>query len=154
MAAYFFDTSGIVKRYLTERGSAWVEGVTAPQAGNAIYIAPVTAVEVASALARRARGGTLSAANATQALNDFQQDYHLQYDLVAMTPDLIQSAVELATRHALRGYDSMQLAAALQVRDERIALGLAAPIFAAADNELNAAARIEGLLVENPDHYL
>lgn len=153
MAAYFFDTSGVAKRYIAEIGSAWVKGITAPQAGNAIYIAPITLVEVASALARRARGGTLSVVDAAQGLLDFQNDYNLQYDTIVMTTGLMQSAATLATKYALRGYDAVQLAAALQVRDERMALGLNAPLFAAADNELNAAAVAEGMLVENPNHH-
>lgn len=58
MAVYFFDSSALVKRYVQETGSAWVMATTAPQAGHALYIARITAVEVVSALTRRHRDGS------------------------------------------------------------------------------------------------
>ena len=56
-------------------------------------------------------------------------------------------------KHGLRGYDAVQLAAVLQVRDERVALGATPIILVSADTELNAAAMAEGLLVENPNNH-
>ena len=56
-------------------------------------------------------------------------------------------------KHGLRGYDAVQLAAAIQVRDERLALGASPPTLVSADTELNAAAMMEGLRVENPNHH-
>lgn len=56
----------------------------------------------------------------------------------------------LAQTHALRGYDAVQLAAALEVHRLYAALGLPLILFISADNELNAAAKVEGLQVENP----
>lgn len=50
MAAYFFDSSAVVKRYVHEMGTAWVLSVTAPTAGHFIYIAHITGVEVVSAI--------------------------------------------------------------------------------------------------------
>ena len=59
----------------------------------------------------------------------------------------------LATKHALRGYDAVQLAAALEANDERIADDLAPLILVSADDDLNTAAEAEGLKVENPNNY-
>ncbi len=36
MAAYFFDSSALVKRYVIERGSTWVIRITTPAVGNSI----------------------------------------------------------------------------------------------------------------------
>jgi predicted nucleic acid-binding protein len=41
--------------------------------------------------------------------------------LFEITPLLSSRAMSLATKHALRGYDAVQLAAALEANDERIA---------------------------------
>ncbi len=38
MAAFIFDASGIVKRYLTEIGSAWVQGLTDPAAAHEAFL--------------------------------------------------------------------------------------------------------------------
>jgi hypothetical protein len=51
----FFDSSALVKRYLTETGSAWVISLTDPAAGNSIILAEITRVEVAAALGSRHR---------------------------------------------------------------------------------------------------
>lgn len=46
MAAYFIDSSALVKRYVAERGSGWVKASVVPTAGNRIYVSRVTSVEV------------------------------------------------------------------------------------------------------------
>jgi hypothetical protein len=57
----------------------------------------------------------------------------------------------LAERHALRGYDAVQLAAALELQTVLTASGLPALTLVSADAELNAAAAAEGLTVEDPN---
>ena len=52
MASYFFDTSALVKRYISEHGSAWVVSTCHRDAGHAILIGRVTSVELISALAK------------------------------------------------------------------------------------------------------
>jgi uncharacterized protein len=54
VVVYFFDSSAIVKRYLIETGTAWVGSITDLAAGNKVYLARVTLVEVISAIALRA----------------------------------------------------------------------------------------------------
>ena len=55
MASYFFDTSALVKRYISEHGSAWVVSTCHRDAGHAILIGRVTSVELISALAEAYR---------------------------------------------------------------------------------------------------
>jgi hypothetical protein len=58
--------------------------------------------------------------------------------------------MHLAQRYALRGYDAVQLASALEL--SALARSVQATmIFVSADDELNAAAVMEGLQVENPN---
>ncbi len=78
MAAYFFDTSGIVKRYLKETGTAWVQSVADPVAANLIFLAGISGVEVTSAVMRRHRSGNLTAAEAASILAQFRQDRALE----------------------------------------------------------------------------
>jgi len=151
MIAYFFDTSGIVKRYVTETGTMWVKSLTDVSVGNRIYVASITSVEVASALTRRVRAGSLSASDAKTGFSDFHTDFQSQYRVTDLPIQVIETAVQLALRHSLRGYDAVQLAAALKVRDERLALGVPLPILVSADTELNSAALAEGLQIENPN---
>jgi predicted nucleic acid-binding protein len=151
VAGYFFDSSAIVKRYVTERGSTWVRSLTIPSTGNDLYLARVTGVEVVAALV----GHTppLPPPLLAQALADFRHDYQTQYQLVEITPALIQEAMILAERCRLRGYDAVQLAAALQVHAVHLAMGVSSIVFISADVKLNAAATAEGLGVDDPNSH-
>jgi hypothetical protein len=59
----------------------------------------------------------------------------------------------LAETHGLRRYDAVQLAAALEDRTHRLAVGLAPLTFVSADHALNGAAQAEGLLAEDPNAH-
>ena len=105
MADYFFDSSAIVKRYIIETGSAFVDELIDPDEGNNIFIAEITRVEVASAFARREKGKTLAPPDAATTRAAFAKDVTDVYAIVAVTSELITHAADLATRHALRGYE-------------------------------------------------
>lgn len=61
--------------------------------------------------------------------------------------------MRLAQKHGLRGYDAVQLATVLFLRDQCRAEGLPAPIVITADTELATAATAEGLAVEDPNAH-
>ncbi len=153
MAIYLFDSSAIVKRYVPETGFAWVQGITAPTAGNLLYVARITGAEVVSAVTRRQKRGQITAADAAVTLPAFRHDFPLGYLTIEVTPLLVESAMDIVERHGLRGYDSVQLAAALELRNLCLASGLPAPVLVAADAELNTAATVEGLVVDNPHSH-
>jgi hypothetical protein len=62
------------------------------------------------------------------------------------TPSVLDRAAKLANAHNLRAYDAVQLAAALEL--ER--LGKREPWWCRSDQELNAAAALESLSVDDP----
>ncbi len=153
MAVYFFDSSALVKRYAQEPGTTWVVRLTDVQAQNVIYLASITSVEVTAAIARRWRGGSLSPTDAATALADFRYDLARQYVVLDLVPAIISQAESLAETHALRGYDAVQLAAALALQRARQTAGLSAIMLVSADRELNAAALAEGLAVDDPNNH-
>lgn len=153
MAVYFFDSSALVKRYAQETGSDWVIETTEPQAGHILYIARITAVEVISAITRRQRGGSLSETDAATANSDFRYDLSHQYRVVEVNSTVLSQAMQLAETHALRGYDAVQLSAALVVHNMRETLGLPAFVLVSADRDLNTAATTDGLTVNDPNQH-
>ena len=153
MAVYFFDSSGVAKRYVSEIGTDRVIGITDPAAGNHIYVARITGVKVISAVARRARGDSLSATDKETAFTEFRHDFANQYLIIEITPALIISAMALAETHALRGYDAVQLAAAKEVNGLYLNQGIPGLTLVSADAEPNTAAMTEGLTVENPNDH-
>ncbi|AGA28707.1 type II toxin-antitoxin system VapC family toxin [Singulisphaera acidiphila] len=148
MPIYFLDTSALVKRYVDEVGTGWVQALTHPGAGHTHFLARITQAEMVSAVTRRERGGHIAPADAVTALADFQFDFARQYLVVEISAGLVAHATSLARRYALRGYDAVQLAAALEVQDN--ASGL---VLLSADGDLNAAAIAEGVAVENPNFH-
>ena len=59
----------------------------------------------------------------------------------------------LAQGRGLRGYDAIQLASALAVQDDLITSSVGPPVFVSADVDLNEAAQVEGMTVENPNSH-
>jgi uncharacterized protein len=49
VAAHFLDTSTVVKRYVLETGTPWVQALADPAAGHFLFVARVTDVEMISA---------------------------------------------------------------------------------------------------------
>ncbi len=148
MAAYFLNTSAVVKRYVLETGTPWVQTLADPAAGHFLFVARVTDVEMTAAIARRRRLGSLTTAQAGQALAAFRQDFVRQYRIVEIAIPLVRQASQLADRHVLRAYDAVQLAAALEIHAADPSLTLLS-----ADAELNAAALAEGLTVDDPNSH-
>jgi hypothetical protein len=58
--------------------------------------------------------------------------------------------MRLANTHALRAYDAVQLAAALEIRQQRQKRGFDPVTLISADQALNDAATAEGLTVDDP----
>jgi predicted nucleic acid-binding protein len=148
MSTFFLDSSALTKRYLTEIGSAWVSDLADPAAANILVVAEITRVEVAAALAARHRASAITQTERDLLVTLLLQHFDTEYRILAITPELTASAVALTQVYRLRGYDAVQLAVALAA-----AAVLPGLVFVAADDDLLAAARGEGLAAENPNQH-
>lgn len=110
----YVDASALVKRYVTEVGSADVNDLAAR--ATAVATALVTRAEVAAALARAVRVGVLDDVAGRRAQRRFSREWP---DLmrVPVTEALVARAEALAWAHGLRGYDAVQMASALTWQD-------------------------------------
>ena len=90
-------------------------------------------------------GHGISVADASQAIREFQRDFTVEFDVIEVTGGVISDAMRLAERHALRGYDAVQLSAALAVSAAAQSIG--------SDLDLNSAAAVEGLAVQDPNDH-
>lgn len=153
MGAYFFDSSGLVKRYIAETGSRWIIGLLKPSANNLIFISPITGVEVISAIARRRKGLTVTQPNAQKAIFRFQREFRKRFVKTSLIPQLIKDAMQLADKYELRAYDAVQLASAVEANRLRQQKHLSSITFISADNHLNQAAQAEGLAIDNPNNH-
>ncbi len=152
MDNYFFDSSGLVKRYNKEKGTNFILQIFRPSAQNIIHIGQISRVEVTSALTRRLNQPK-TFQTYKKAIKRFERDVKNRFSIFKVSDSVISTAVKLAKNHKLRGYDAVQLAISLEIETELIQNGLSSLIFVSADNELNTAAKIEGLKVENPNNH-
>jgi predicted nucleic acid-binding protein len=148
---FYLDASALVKRYLVETGSAWVESICADEEGSAIAIAHFGLVETAAAFAAKQRGQFITSSEHESVLADLLRDAKNRYRLVAVGSAIIDSAIQLTRRQKLRGYDAIHLACALALNRPLVENDLPSLTFVAADGDLLAAAEAEGLVVDNPN---
>jgi len=132
----YLDTSALVKLYVAEAGSASVRAWIA-SAGQLVTVR-VTYAEARATLARMRRAGDLSTPDFRRAVGWLEGDWD-RYNVVDCTEAVMHRAGVLAERHALRGYDAIQLAAAVEARP-----GVGEYLFASFDARLNDAAVREG----------
>jgi predicted nucleic acid-binding protein len=133
----YFDASALAKRYVREKGSLKVRRLLR---SDLLATSRYSAVEIASALARRTREGAISGEDGERALTALREDLTAML-VVELTPEVVTRAQVLLQRHSLRAGDAVQLASCLHLRDE-----LEEPItLVAFDDRLAAAARKEKL---------
>jgi uncharacterized protein len=150
MAAYFIESSAFVKRFAPEVGSRFVLDLLRPSAMNRLYAATITQVEVCSALARRNKGGSLSFDQLNKSLRRLYRDFPVRFVQIAVNDAVIAGALRLAQTYGLRGYDSIQLSAALEANRKRLNLNLPPLTLISSDGEINTAAQAENLLFQVP----
>jgi uncharacterized protein len=151
---YYLDTSAQVKYYVSEPGSAWIRQVvdsTDPDTGkriNHLFTAIITVAEAAAAFAIIARIGRVSEQMRDRMFDRYMKTVTNHYHLLPVNQALIDLAAALTQRHPLKGYDAVQLAAAMRL--QAVLPPGHSLIFVAGDDILITAAETEGLAVDNP----
>jgi hypothetical protein len=149
MTIYYVDSSALLKKYVDETGSAWTRQVLAAPA--VVITAQLALVEIASALNRRVREGTVTAHDYARLAGDFRDECRDRFQIITLDQVLVNLSWAVLERHALRAYDAIHLVSALVMDRQWMEARLAAPIFLAADDRLLRAAQAEGLAVDNPN---
>jgi len=134
----FCDTSALLKLYIVESGSEALKARVVD--AEAVAVCRVAWAEAHAALSRRAREVPGDAPVIEQAKAALAQDWP-RFVVMEVDQALVERAGNYADTFALRGYDSIQLAAAFEAG--RIAQS---PIcFACFDARLNKAADVLGM---------
>lgn len=136
MIAYF-DTSAIVPLLIDEVGSSEA-GQVWDQASRLVSVR-LARVEARAALAQAARSSRISTSHLRSSTRELEGLF-VQLELVDVDDAVVRRAGDLAESQALRAYDAVHLAAALQVVAEDLVL-------VAGDRALLAAAGSVGLMV-------
>ena len=131
----FCDTSALLKLFVDEIGSDSM--AKARSDSEAIAVCRITWAESMATFAQRSRVKGANQAGLAQAKSLFENTWS-NFVISEVTQPLVEKAGMYAEAFALRGYDSVQLAAAHQLH-EQFALPLT---FACFDRRLNQAAAL------------
>ena len=135
----FWDSSAIVGLLVEEKATLPLRAIMSGDTNQTVWC--LTAVEIASALARRVRDGLLP--NGEEAFRSSWRIFAERWQEVTSVERVRSRALRLLGVHALRAPDALQLAAALVACDDRPE---ALP-FVCLDDRLRDAARREGFSV-------
>jgi predicted nucleic acid-binding protein len=138
----FLDTSALVKLYLAEPGSERMHAAATeapPVAASHLAFA-----EIHATFARRRREELVLAVELEELRRRFAEDWE-ELMQVPIGAEVLALVPGLCERHPLRGGDALQLASALLLVQEGLAV-----TFACSDRRLLDAAAAEGLATFNP----
>jgi hypothetical protein len=151
MPLTYADSSAVVKRYVPEVGSRWVAELCERER---IALSLLVVPEVASALSRRAREGTLTPTQRDTLFRLFMEDMRT-YAVVSYNQTIAQRAARLLVQAPvqvrLRALDAIHLASALHAFARARRRGVAVGDFVTADAQVLAAAQWAALSTQNPE---
>jgi len=145
------DASALVKCWVQEPGTAEIRAFLADAERGRLYVSTLTCVEVAATIVRAARGGRIGDSMAGGAVAEVRALARGPLNLLSLSAELMERAMDLAQTHGLRGADCVQLATACEVGEIQAAFERERVGLVAADQALLAAARQEGLDTWNPE---
>jgi predicted nucleic acid-binding protein len=131
----FFDSSGLAKRYIRERGSDKVEEILS--GASEVAVSLIAPPEIVAALCRLRRQEKISASQYGLAKKSLFSDIE-QMSVCNITVPVVGKAVSLLERHCLRTLDALHLACAIVWQ---------ADLFVSSDQRQVAAALKSGLRV-------
>ena len=153
MYYFYFDASGLVKRYTEEVGSDRVDFLFQNVPLNRLMCLAIGVAEVFSVCVRKKNDGRITRHQFEQAVG------YLDYEVINVESDfetlsaqnvLIWESIGLMDTHSINSVDAILLCSALDIatnlRNEENEL-----VLIASDQRLLRAAQIEGLLCFNPE---
>ncbi|MBI4478714.1 MAG: type II toxin-antitoxin system VapC family toxin [Acidobacteria bacterium] len=146
MALFYLDTSALVKLYVREPGTDQMVRLANPATGNRLAVLALARVEFRAAVRQRERLGDVPHATAATLIARMEQHFQSLYLVQLVTEAVIEEASALLDRHALKGYDAVQLAGCLALQSTL----KEPPSFVCSDRQLLRAAELERLPVFNP----
>jgi len=111
----YLDTSSLVKLYVEEDESSKVDVLVKSSKVTATSL--VAYAEARAAFARRFRDKAFTSDEYNRMKAFFNEDWN-RYLILSVSQDIIRLAGDLAEKHALRGFDAIHLASALNLCQE------------------------------------
>ena len=116
MSCYFLESTAFAKLFVQEPGTDALIHLMEAVEDNRKLISASTPLEVYGAIRRRERSGTISAEDATAALDILRMEAARMVQQ-PLNPAVLEAARQLLDRTSLRWPDTLQLGAAAVARD-------------------------------------
>ncbi|MCA6381309.1 MAG: type II toxin-antitoxin system VapC family toxin [Cytophagales bacterium] len=136
----FFDTSALIKKYITEKGSELVKHHFTQS--TTIAVSSTTKIECFSVINRMLENLEITAYEAADLQNQVGDDFFL-FEVVPFSDSLEKVAIDMIKKYQLRTLDAMQLASALSVYQLQY--------FIVSDVKLKTSGKAEGLIIIDPN---
>jgi hypothetical protein len=146
LSFYFLDTSALVKLYVEEPGTDRLLRLVSNTSDDRFAVLSLSIVEARSAIRRRQRAGDIDQDSANFVLDSLQKHMESRFLRQGVNDTLIDTALSVVDRYALRAYDAMQLAGCLVLS----AIERRSWTFVCSDRQLLEAARSADLAVLDP----
>ncbi len=143
MKFYFLDTSALVKRYHSEKGTDKIDKIFSED-DRAIVISSISLTEMVSALNRKKEDKIISKEDLEITLSKFFHDAIRDFLVIELDGEHIKGSIMLVLKRNIRTLDSLQLAIALSLKELEVT-------FVCADKKLVSVAEKEGLQTINPE---
>ncbi len=149
MIYYYLDSSAIVKRYIREQGSQFIADIiTKPDCHFSTV--SISKTEVISALSKRYREKELSDDDYGAVLDRVLLDFDDEYSIIPASQELVSLSARLAQVYPLKGYDCIQLSAAISLKT-RLKDFNVRTVLISSDSQVCNAAADEGFEVIDPN---
>ena len=112
MKFYFLDTSALVKRYHSEKGTDKIDQIFSED-DRAIVISNITLTEMVSAINRKKEDKIISKEDQDIALSKFFHDAIKDFLVIELDGEHIKGSIMLVLKRNIRTLDSLQLAVAV-----------------------------------------
>ena len=136
----YLDTSDLVKLYVEEIGSERVRDVV--RTATVVSTSKIAYAEARAAFARKQKDDGYPIKTLRKIVEDFNRDWE-NYFVIEVTDSLIRFAGDIVEKHLLRGFDSIHLESAINLKNK-----IKSDVyFSSNDTRLNHAAETEGIVL-------
>jgi uncharacterized protein len=111
----FCDTSALIKKYVSEKGSAEFDAII--NRADAVYLSAITEIETVSTFRRLLSDHVIDREDYRVLVDEFEFDCRY-YSMMPFNEQVVKNALRAIDAYQLKILDSIQLGTAIMVKDE------------------------------------